>query len=185
MKLSIRDITFTALFTTLIIIGSFIKFYIFAVPITLQFVFTNFSCLFLGKKLGSISILVYISLGLLGFPVFAGGGGLGYILTPTFGYIIGFAVGGFLAGFIMERYKSKRVYIYILASLINLLVVDSLGTIYFILINSFYLKESVNILNAFIACFISTLPKDIILSILTSFFAYKLNKIYISIKKTS
>ena len=50
--------------------------------------------LLLGSRLGALSVSLYTVLGLAGVPVFTGGGGLWYIFQPTFGYILGFIIGG-------------------------------------------------------------------------------------------
>ena len=73
------------------------------VPITLQSLFLNLSSLLLGGTLGALSQIVYIFLGLLGLPVFAGGkAGLGTLLGPTGGYLIGFIFGAFVTGKMVE-----------------------------------------------------------------------------------
>ena len=51
-----------------------------------------------GSRLGAISVGIYIILGLIGVPVFTSGGGPGYVLQPTFGYLIGFMVGAYVVG---------------------------------------------------------------------------------------
>lgn len=57
----------------------------------------------LGKKYGSISLIVYILLGAIGVPVFAGfKGGLGVLAGPTGGYIIGYLAAAFLTGLLIE-----------------------------------------------------------------------------------
>lgn len=87
--LKTNQMILSALFTALISIGAFIKIPIPVVPFTLQFLFTMLAGLLLGGRLGTLSVLVYILLGLVGLPVFTEGGGLAYLLKPTFGYIIG------------------------------------------------------------------------------------------------
>lgn len=46
--------------------------------------------------MGRASVCIYIVLGLMGLPVFAEGGGLAYVLKPSFGYIIGFAIASYV-----------------------------------------------------------------------------------------
>ena len=82
-----------SIFTALIAIGAFIKVPVPVVPFTLQFLFTTLAGLLLGSSLGSACVLAYILLGLLGLPIFAAGGGPGYIFNPSFGYLIGFWLG--------------------------------------------------------------------------------------------
>ena len=86
------------MFVALIAVGAFIRIPTPMVPITLQYLFTMLAGLFLGGKLGCLSVCIYIALGLLGLPVFTQGGGPGYIFQPSFGYIIGFAAGALATG---------------------------------------------------------------------------------------
>ena len=93
-----KNMILCAMFVALIAVGAFIKIPVPAVPFTLQYLFTMLAGLLLGAKLGFISVCIYIALGLAGLPVFASGGGISYIFQPSFGYIIGFAVGTFVTG---------------------------------------------------------------------------------------
>lgn len=95
-KINTKNLILCALFSALIAVGAFIRIPIPVVPFTLQFLFTMLAGLLIGGKLGFTSVTVYIAMGLLGLPVFADGGGLAYLLKPSFGYIIGFAVLFFL-----------------------------------------------------------------------------------------
>lgn len=63
----------------------------------------------LGRKYGTISLAVYVFLGAVGVPVFAGfRGGLGVLAGPTGGYIIGYIAAAFLIGLIIDRLFAKR-----------------------------------------------------------------------------
>jgi biotin transport system substrate-specific component len=71
-----------------------------------------FSGLILGGRLAAISQWVYILVGLMGIPVFAHGGGPGYVLQPTFGYLLGFICGGYVIGRCTENRKTlTRVFL--------------------------------------------------------------------------
>ena len=94
MKLTTREITFTGLFAALIAVGAFIKIDIplplYTMHFTLQWLFVLLAGFILGKKLGALSVITYIIVGLAGVPVFAAGGGIGYVLRPGFGFLLGF-----------------------------------------------------------------------------------------------
>lgn len=101
--LSARELSLVALFAALTGIGGFIRIPIPYVPLTLQTLMVMFSGLMLGGRLGALSQLVYILVGLMGIPIFAHGGGPGYVLQPTFGYLVGFVCGAYIIGTITER----------------------------------------------------------------------------------
>ncbi len=92
--ISTRDLVFIAISAALIAICSWISIPA-AVPFTLQtFAVFLILCL-LGAKRASLAIAVYIMLGAAGLPVFSGfGGGIGYLLGTTGGYILGFLLMG-------------------------------------------------------------------------------------------
>ena len=91
-----KQLVFCSLFTALIAVGAFIKIPVPVVPFTLQYLFTMLAGLILGPRLGTISVTAYMLLGLAGLPIFTEGGGLWYVLKPSFGYIIGFCIGTYV-----------------------------------------------------------------------------------------
>jgi len=58
-----------------------------------------------GAQAGAWSQMAYLGLGLAGIPVFAHGGGLGYVTEPTFGYLLGFVPGAWLCGRVARKDK--------------------------------------------------------------------------------
>ncbi|RKT37119.1 biotin transport system substrate-specific component [Microbacterium sp. AG1240] len=63
----------------------------------------------LGARRGALSLLSYLGLGLVGLPVFAGlSGGLASVVKPSFGFIIGFVLAAFVAGWFAERSWDRR-----------------------------------------------------------------------------
>ena len=89
-KLKTKDIVFIGIFAALMAICSWIS-----IPTTVPFTLQTFAVFMavgvLGGKRGTLSVLVYILLGAIGVPVFAGfAGGLGILTGSTGGYILGF-----------------------------------------------------------------------------------------------
>ena len=112
--LSARELSLVALFAALTGIGGFVRIPIPYVPLTLQTLMVMFSGLILGGRLGALSQLVYTLVGLMGIPIFAQGGGPGYVLQPTFGYLLGFVCGAYIIGNITERRESlKRSFLFL------------------------------------------------------------------------
>ncbi|AGT08086.1 biotin transporter BioY [Paracoccus aminophilus] len=80
------------------------------VPITLQTFGVMLAGTVLGAKRGFLAVLLFVVLGLIGLPIFSGGrGGLGVLAGPTVGYIIGFPITAFVAGWITERWRNVPV----------------------------------------------------------------------------
>ena len=73
-------------------------------PLVLSNLFAILGGLLLGPAWGSLSVLLYLAIGALGFPVFSGGrGGLAHLAGPTGGYLVGYLAGALLAGFIARK----------------------------------------------------------------------------------
>lgn len=167
-------LVFCALFAALIAAGAFIKIPVPAVPFTLQYLFTLLAGLLLGSKLGLVSVLVYIALGLAGVPIFTQGGGIGYVFQPTFGYLVGFAVGTFVTGLIVERRENPSYMLLFTAGIIGFLIACLFGTVYFGLISRFYLGNAIGFWNLVLYCFLVFVPGDVALTFLGAFIAKRL-----------
>lgn len=173
MKIKTRDMILVALFTALTAIGAFIKIPIQPAPITLQFLFTALSGVILGSKLGALSQLIYVVLGLIGIPIFTKPSSFSYIFEPTFGYLIGFIIGAFVIGKISETTKRptfKRLFI---ACISGIIVIYAVGVPYLYIILKYVTNTPVSIFTSLKIGFIIFLPGDIIKSILTSIIGFK------------
>ena len=81
-----------------------VSFYIGPVPITGQTLGVIVVGAALGARRGAASLTAYLLLGLAGLPIFAGPvAGPGYVLSPSFGFILGFIPAAFVAGWLAER----------------------------------------------------------------------------------
>jgi biotin transport system substrate-specific component len=156
------------MFTALTAIGAFIKIDIPYIPVTLQFFFVALSGIMLGSRKGMLSQIVYILIGLVGFPVFTRGGGIGYIFQPTFGYLIGFACASYVTGKVYESFKSVNLMKTYLAILAGLVVVYLIGVPYLYMINNFYLGKSMAVEVAVKFGLLATMPKELVVSFLVA-----------------
>ena len=141
-RISTRELTMTALFVTLITVGAFIRIPLPNCPFTLQILFTTLAGIILGSRLGAVSVGIYIILGLIGVPVFTSGGGPGYILQPTFGYLVGFMVGAYVVGRFSEASPNHSFKQLLIGSILNLLVVYGFGMVYLYMIMNCLLYTS-------------------------------------------
>lgn len=170
-----KKIALSAMFTALIIVGAFIRIPIPGIPFTMQFLFVNFAMLMLGSLWASVSILVYIIMGLIGIPVFTAGGGFTYVLHPTFGYLIGFFVGSIITGGVLRRMHARPLN-FIIMSAVNMLIVYVFGMIYFYFIETLYLGVNVSAKTILISCFLIFVPGDALWCVLSSIIAYRLRR---------
>jgi biotin transport system substrate-specific component len=175
--LSIRSVALIALFTALIAVGAFINVPVPFVPFTVQTMFVTTAGLILGSKAGALSTALYMGIGLAGLPIFAQGGGIGYIFKPSFGYIIGFIVGAFLTGLIIEKTKNKNLWVYIVAAISGLLVIYIFGCTYLYFIKNLYLGQSISLWNTLLFGFLVFVPGDIAMSVLGAVLAKRLKPI--------
>ena len=174
--LSTRGMALCAMFTALIAIGAFLKIQIIIispVPFTLQFLFTNLAGLLLGRRRGLIAVGLYIILGLAGVPIFSTGGGFDYIIRPTFGYILGFALGTWLAGLISER-GVNSMKTYLTAGFVNFAAVFALGLSYCYFISNYYLATPIGVRKLLVTGFLYFVPVDVVFVIIGAALAKRL-----------
>lgn len=167
-----------ALFASLVTIGAFIQ-----VPIpfmdyfTLQFLFVILSGLILGPSKGATAVSVYVLMGLCGLPIFAAGGGLNYIVKPSFGFLIGFIVAAWVSGFISCKLKEYNYKNMLIASFGALISVYSVGIMYKYFILNYYISTKVGWLALLMSCFPIDIPGDILLCFLGVYLGKRINSI--------
>lgn len=157
-----KNLTYSAMFAALTAIGAFIRVPLPIIPFTMQLFFVVFAGIFLGSKLGLISQLIYVLIGLSGVPVFTKGGGLNYVFQPSFGYLIGFILAAYFAGLVVEKFKKNNFKTYMVASLVAVITIYLCGVPYLYFINSIYLIKAFTFKMAIYYGFLVTIPGDII-----------------------
>lgn len=170
-----RSISLCALFTALIAAGAFIKIPLpGAPPVTLQLPLVILTGLLLGPGRGAVSAGAYVFLGLAGFPVFAMGGGVTYIFQPTFGYILGFVPGAFIAGLMSRAASDISLRRLFGAGICATAVVYLAGMSYYYAVANLYLKSAITVKDLIFYCFLMTAPKDALLCFLSAAVAKRL-----------
>ncbi|WP_417678200.1 biotin transporter BioY [Roseibium sp.] len=97
------------------------------VPITAQTLGVMLAGVMLGPVRGALAVLLFLFLVALGAPLLAGGrGGLGIFASPSVGFLIGWPVGAFVAGFLMQRTKALSV----LPAAVLAALVGGIGVVY-------------------------------------------------------
>ena len=180
--MSALSLVYSGMFAALMMIGANITAFapfltVGGVPITLQTFFEILAGLILGSRLGAISMAVYMFIGLVGAPVFAKfGGGVGLLISPTFGFIVSFIFVAYVVGKIVE--KNGRLYSYIFAALVGFVINYGIGTNWMYFAYKFWAAAP----DAFTyklawLWMVPPLPKDIILSVLAGIFGHRMYKV--------
>ncbi len=137
---------FASLFAAMMAVGAYIKIPVpvSPVPITLQTLFILLAGAILGARWGTISVIVYLLLGIAGLPVFSGGSsGLGMFFGPTGGYLIGFIFGAFVIGSLCDRYGRDNVYLNMLFMLSGLFAIYLFGVLQLMNVASLSFPEAI------------------------------------------
>lgn len=150
MNMKLRDLILASLFAALMIVGAYLKIPTpFGVALTFQLFFAVYAGLLLNVRAAVFSQIIYMLLGLIGLPVFTTGSGIGYVLTPTFGFIIGFVLTAGIIAFLVKREK-EIIFVRILGiSVIGYLATYIIGNLYFYMIMNLVLGKEMSLVTVF------------------------------------
>ena len=163
-----REITTSVVFAALTAIGAwiFIPLPVTPVPITLQVFFVLLSGAVLGARLGALSQIIYVLMGLVGLPVFASAeSGPAVLVGPTGGYLIGFILGSYLTGKFAESVTLSKFRWYLIGALAGLIPIYLIGVMWL----WYWLKSSFGF--AFVAGVAPFIPADVAKSIVVAYVA--------------
>lgn len=130
--MNVAMMTRVALMAAVTAVAAQIVIPLFPVPFTLQVLAVVLAGLLLGPRYGALAMAIYLLVGAVGVPVFAGfKGGLGIILGPTGGYLISYplaaAIAGFAAHAAANAMRRKALTVSVLAGTAALVVIYALG----------------------------------------------------------
>lgn len=163
MKISTRTLILAAEFAAIIAVLSQFVLPIGLIPLTGQTFAIGLAVTILGMRTGTLSILIYLGLGLIGLPVFAGmKGGIGVLFGPTGGFLVGFIFTGILTGWLLEKYGFSYV---------SAIIANSLGALVTLLFGTLWLMlmTKLPVTNAFAAGFIPFIIPGIVKAIAASY----------------
>lgn len=148
MKLSTQELTLAAMFTALMCITTMlVRVFqpIVILPFSLQPFIMLLAAFILTPRGAAFSMLAYLTLGLMGIPVFSlpPYGGPAYILIPSFGFILAFP----LAAWVQARLiKKNSLTNFILAGIAGIIIIYLIGLPYMYVILNYYVGQAVDIL---------------------------------------
>lgn len=174
-----RYLIYTALFAALTSISAFFKIPIpgFPFPITLQVMFVILAGLMLPPKYALASQALYVGIGLTGLPVFSMGGGIGYVMQPSFGILLGFIVAAYVIALIKKYVPIKKKFLlYLLASGVGIIVIYLIGIPYMYIILNFVLSKGLAFKYVVTTYCLMFLPFDFIKAGIASYISYEVLK---------
>lgn len=171
-------LAYAGMFAALMAVGANITAFITigTVPLTMQTFFSIMAGALLGSRLGSLSMIVYMIVGLIGVPVFAGfSGGPGVVLSPSFGFVISFICVAYFTGKIIESRAHPGLPRFFLACFVGLLLNYVIGTTIMYFALNFWVSgtDTVSYWAAWAMMF-PFLPKDFFFTIVAAMIAPRL-----------
>ena len=161
-KISVQDICSIAIMTAITVVMAQISIPMpMGVPKTMQTFAITLAGVILGSKKGGLSILVYVLLGAIGVPVFAGfSGGVQNLIGPTGGFIISFPIMAYVIGLGVEHRKKKGMFVLMLI----------LGTVlnYVVGVAMFCIIMNSSVMTGITACVLPFIPTAIIKAVVAA-----------------
>lgn len=163
------DIARTALFVAVTIVLGFIKIPMQPVAITLLTLATTLAGCFLTPLNAFMSQLIYVIIGLAGIPVFTNGGGISYVLQPSFGFLLVLPAMAWAVSVTVRHdsfipAKLRLIYRHFAVFAISAVMLVA-GTLYYFFLAKFYLNTDISMKAAFMSCFVIFLPGTLIKSV--------------------
>lgn len=175
-QLRTRSYVLASLFAALTAAGAFIKIPFPIVPFTLQTFFVVLSGTLLGPVFGSLSQLLYLVIGLLGIPVFANGGGLGYIFQPTFGYLLSYPIAAGVIGLLLRRKKKETTIFKTAAAIfVGMIIIYTIGVTGLYLNLNYIIAKPTSFSTALWTGCILFIPSTIVKSVVATALTQKLS----------
>ncbi|KAA0259396.1 biotin transporter BioY [Deferribacter autotrophicus] len=169
-----KRLAYSGLICALLAVSAFIKIPISPVPLTLQPFVVLLAPMVFGLRASLIGFVAYLILGLVGLPIFAHGGGIAYVLQPTFGYLVGFVLSAIPTGYFA---KFKKFAFYLLGGAFGLVVIYGLGVSYLYINLNFIQHKAIGFNKVLYIGMLLPLPFDVIKLVIASVIATKLKNI--------
>lgn len=155
-KTTILSMVETALFAAILCIVGPLSVPIGPVPISLTNFIIYIAVYVLATKEATLSVIVYLLLGMVGLPVFSGfSGGMTKLAGPTGGYLIGFIFIALISGFVKKKCNCNLI-ITVIAMIISTVITYAFGTVWFMYSMKMGLVESLGL------CVFPFIPGDLL-----------------------
>ena len=168
MNTKVRKMVLCSLMAALMAVCAWISVPIPPVTFTLQTFGVLMALGMFGGKWGTVSILLYLAMGLVGLPVFSGfRSGAAALLDANGGFLWGFVILAFLCGLAARFNKTN---ISVIMGIVGVILCHLTGIIQYCFVSQ------VDFVKAFLVVSLPFLPKDLLLAVLSVFLAKKIEK---------
>ncbi len=177
MQQKTKYLALSAVCAALMAVGAYLRFPLpfLDVQFTTQVFFLLVTGLILPPAYSAGSLAAYVLLGLIGFPVFSQGSGPQTVLTPNFGYLLGFVFSAFITAFLRKKWMGRR-YSYLLPAIAGVLAVYVIALPYVALLASLYQSKPKALGTLLSAYFLAFLPLDLVKAAGAAAVARQVNK---------
>lgn len=169
----LRKMIMAALFTAILIVATQWAIPIGPVPITMQPFVVMLAGLILGSNWGAASVGLWVLLGVIGLPVFAGGkAGITVLMGPTGGFILAFIVCAFLIGWLTEK---RQLGFWPTTGIVLgcLLLTYAIGLAGFLFNMQHFLHKTLSVQQGLKLAVLPFIPADVVKAILASYIGVK------------
>lgn len=171
-KFSTRDLALIAQGAALLVVCSWLN-----IPAAVPFTMQSFACFLLGallgRKRGVLAVLLYLLLGAFGLPVFSGfRSGIGALLGPTGGYLLGFLLLPLCVGFASDRYEGRPLPL-ALGMFFGIFLCYACGTAWFVVVYT-HSKGEIALMRVLHLCVLPFLLPDALKAVLALALARRL-----------
>lgn len=174
-KFTTLDMAYIGIFAVIIAVCSWISVPL-TIPVTLQTMAVCITAGLLGAKRGVLTVIAYFLIGLVGVPVFSNfSAGVGQLMGPTGGYLIGFIFTALIVGAATELFGDK-VLVYAVSMIVGIAVLYAFGTAWFIIVYNRGNADAVTLSGALSMCVVPFIIPDLIKISLATFFCKTLKK---------
>ncbi|KAF1085785.1 Biotin transporter BioY [Sporotomaculum syntrophicum] len=164
-KLTPREMILVAMFASLAVVAALLFRFLggMIVPFSLLPFVALLAGGLLGARLGALSMGIYVLMGLLGMPVFEKPpfGGPAYILSPTFGFLLGFVLAAFVTGLILQGQRDAGPLRLSLSMLAGVAMIWVVGLPYLYVILNYYMGKSFDLIQIMMLFFMPFIGFDL------------------------
>jgi biotin transport system substrate-specific component len=172
-----RQIVTAALLVALTAIGAWIRIPGAWAPITMQTLFTYLAGSLLDPKFAFLCQLAYVLSGLAGLPVFASGGGLGYIFHPTFGFLCALPFAALLIAVLLQRKQRPSGVLRLVIMAQGAVIIFVMGALWLYGYSRWSLKQEFTMAQIFWSGIIPFIPGETIKILLAAFLSTKIHRV--------